>query len=322
MQCTSVNTLSTDMMSLEKGKKRKKRKVRKYTELLQGNSEIFFEVVKKFIPFPLSVTSASTKETKTSVKNLKADKLHDFIISDGVTVAPKPKKKKNPSEEYHKVDIQMFDNREILESRLMEDDPVIFVHDKLQQMKLSQQDLREILESFHTHKEDLHEELSEHDAPLLALEESQVADVPELEEETHVFEEPPVVVKKKQEKPIKKEASGTYKSKYHKTHEDEMRHKAKSLSNCLYSYVELCIATGMINRGFSTILNYRYKYQRQSETRKTVLSVELYNMVLSGFAEKVRVLISVSPWYWSQSSHSRETGNESKKLWISWERMK
>lgn len=240
------------------------------------------------------VTSASTKETKTSVKNLKADKLHDFITSDGVTVtsnvipkSPKKKTKKKITDEYHKINIQMFENRDILKSRLMEDEPVIFVKDNVRQMQLSERDLREIIESFNTHKEDFQEE------PLLALEQHAQEEIPEMEDETHIehiFEEPAVIVKKKPQKEVKrsKEASGTFKSKYHKTKEDEIRHRAKSLANSLYSYVELCIATGMINRGFSTILNYRYKYPRQSETRKIVLNVELYNMVLSGFAEKVR----------------------------------
>lgn len=261
---------------------------------------IFCSRSKKFTFVSISVTSAFTKETKTSVKNLKAGKLHDFISSDGVTVTagdvPKPskqKKKKNP-DEYHKVGIQMFENRDILQSRLMEDEPVIFVNDKLRQMELSQQDLNEIIESFHTHKDDFHVDLLKHgthgfEEPLHALEEN-VQELPELEEEAHV--EPPVVVKKT-ENAVKnkthKEASGTYKSKSHKTYDDEIKHKAKSLSNSLYSYVELCIATGMINRGFSTILSYRYKYQHQSDTKKIVLNVELYNIVLSGFAEKVRV---------------------------------
>lgn len=287
MQCTTINTLSTGIKTLEKAKKRKKKKIRMFTELLQ-------------------VTSASTKETKTSVKNLKAGKLHDFIVSDGVTVSnstlPKPVKAKNNKKlsshdaQYQKFDIQMFENRDILRQRLMEDEPVIFVNNKQQEMKLTQHDLREILESFHTHKSDdlnvsltgttpvFEEPLDDH---------MQQEEIPELEEEIHVEpEEPPVVAitkasNKKKIAKTKKEGAGTFKSKYHKTHEDEIRHKAKSLSFSLYSYVELCIATGMINRGFSTILNYRYKYQSHSETKKIVLNIELYNMVISGFAEKV-----------------------------------
>lgn len=308
MHCTSVNTLSTDMMALDKAKKRKKKKLRKFTELLQGELPYFWsETPLTHAPYFFSVTSASTKETKTSVKNLKADKLHDFIISDGVTVSaavpqkkpPKKTPKSKKKDEYHKFDIQMLEHRDILQSCLMEDEPVIFVNDRMRQMKLSKQDLLTIIESFNTHKEVALAETGAHtfEEPLVELSEHAQEEILELEEDIHVepvFEEAPVVVKSQQEPQQKlgktsKGASGTFKSKYFKTHDDQIRHRAKSLANSLYSYVELCIATGMINRGFATILNYRYKYQHQSETKKMVLNIELYNMVLSGFAEKVIV---------------------------------
>lgn len=74
-----------------------------------------------------------------------------------------------------------------------------------------------------------------------------------------------------------------YKSKYHKTIEDEHLAKQKSLSINLASYVEVCAANDIANRGFQCLLYYRDKFRRYKP------NVDLYNLVLNGFAQKANL---------------------------------
>lgn len=62
--------------------------------------------------------------------------------------------------------------------------------------------------------------------------------------------------------------------------DDEHLARHKSLSINLASYLEVCTGNGISNRGLQSLLFYRDKY------KKYKLSVDLYNMVLGGFAEK------------------------------------
>lgn len=71
-----------------------------------------------------------------------------------------------------------------------------------------------------------------------------------------------------------------YKSKYHKTVEDENLARHKSLSINLASYIEVCSGNGITNRGFQCLLYYRDKYKQFKQ------HISLYNFALAGFAEQ------------------------------------
>lgn len=65
--------------------------------------------------------------------------------------------------------------------------------------------------------------------------------------------------------------------------EDEHLSRHKSLSINLASYVEVCTRNNITNRGLQGLLFYRDKYKQYK------LSIDLYNMVLGGFAEKANL---------------------------------
>lgn len=65
----------------------------------------------------------------------------------------------------------------------------------------------------------------------------------------------------------------------------ELLAKQKSLAQNLHAYLEICVNGGMTNRGLATLLNYRYRCQR-SKTKLNIMSIKLYNILLSGYAEK------------------------------------
>lgn len=74
-----------------------------------------------------------------------------------------------------------------------------------------------------------------------------------------------------------------YKSRFHKTVEDEHLSKHKSLCINLASYVEVCTGNSITNRGLQCLLHYRDKFKQYK------LNIDLYNMVLGGFAEKANL---------------------------------
>ncbi|XP_063699964.1 DNA-directed RNA polymerase, mitochondrial isoform X2 [Culicoides brevitarsis] len=251
----SLSTVSKAYAILQKAKKWKKMKRKgNFTELLQ-------------------VTPASTTETKTSVKNLKATQLHDFIVSQGVTVdAATPK---NPESlrksEYQKIPIQMIDK-----SELLEDETVVFVDDKVRKMELSPETLQEIIESYQTHKEEILPEDLE-PAAFDYGDELALA-TPEIDTEM-------LLPEKVEKKKIKKKKEKVFQSKFYRSPEEELQHKAKSLSDSLYAYVQVCISTGMVNRALKMVLNW-YHSQQKGEMKKTILNIKLYNVLLSGLAQK------------------------------------
>lgn len=261
--------MSTDLIPTKTKKKKRRRKFRKFTELLQ-------------------VTALSTKETKASVKNLKPKNLAEFIATSNILSSSSNKFKTQKIDEYQKYAIQMFENREALSMKVIGDEPVIFVDNKLHKMELTENALHEIIESYNTHKE-------EFDHTLISNDLAGIIEEPLVEEVG--IEDPMVVIPEvlveapisNSKKNRKKTASGAFKSKYHRNADDEMKHKAKSLLNTLSSYLEMCVATGMVNRGYSIIMHYRYKL-KNAKYKSNVLTIELFNILLLGFAEKVSQL--------------------------------
>lgn len=73
------------------------------------------------------------------------------------------------------------------------------------------------------------------------------------------------------------------KSKLHKSPEHERKARQKSLLNNLICYLEVCVETGMPNRGLGTILHYRQKSKKYQSNPK-ITTIEPFNILLHGFA--------------------------------------
>ncbi|XP_037024700.1 DNA-directed RNA polymerase, mitochondrial isoform X1 [Bradysia coprophila] len=86
----------------------------------------------------------------------------------------------------------------------------------------------------------------------------------------------------------KKVAGGAVKktefnSKIHNTFDDQQAAKHRSLLTNLASYVEMCSGNKNADRGLQALLYYRSKFKQFK------LSIDLYNVVLGGFAEKANL---------------------------------
>lgn len=163
-----------------------------------------------------------------------------------------------------------------LPSELAEDidSPIVFVGENVKELNLSNGGLRDIFESYHAFKEvtespeTLTDEIVEempHDEEL--LEEIDVLPVP-------------IVPKKKQSK-----EKTRFVGRFHKNHECERMSKQKSLALSLHAYLDCCVQNSMLNRGYGTVLNYRVRLNRSNSGIK-ITDVNIYNMLIHGFAEK------------------------------------
>lgn len=239
--------------------KKKKKRYKKYTELLQGEHNNCISNLPDASRMSLFlVTNSSSKQTTTAIQKLKAKKLTDFI--DGRS-QPSAKKAGLSSTEYNKYQIDMHkDDHEL---------PVVFVGRNVQELTFSKEGYQEIIESYNNFREiEQPEEATE------AIEEEL------LEEEEEVIPDP-LKIKKE---PNKKKSR--FKGKYHQTVELEKLSKQKSLAHSLSAYLDCCLQNGMLNRGFMTILNYRYRVKRAQVTGIKIVDVNLYNVLIHGYAEK------------------------------------
>lgn len=67
--------------------------------------------------------------------------------------------------------------------------------------------------------------------------------------------------------------------------EHEQLARQKSLAQNLYVYLEICVNNNMTNRGLATLLYYRFRCKKY-QSRLNVIDIRLYNVLLSGYAEK------------------------------------
>lgn len=86
-------------------------------------------------------------------------------------------------------------------------------------------------------------------------------------------------------------------AKHHKSVEHEQLGRQKALFHNLSVYLDVCVNNDMITRGLNTLLNYRMRCKKV-EYRLNVMNIELYNVLLSGYAakgnvEKVRYLMTI-----------------------------
>lgn len=149
--------------------------------------------------------------------------------------------------------------------------PVVFVGRNVQELNFSKEGFQEIIESYNNFRE-----AAEHPEEAAEAVEEEF-----LEEEEEVIPDP-LKVKKE---PNKKSKS-RFKGKYHQTVELEKLSKQKSLAHSLSAYLDCCLQNGMLNRGFMTILNYRYRVKRAQVSGIKIVDVNLYNVLIHGYAEK------------------------------------
>ncbi|CAO1371112.1 unnamed protein product [Diamesa hyperborea] len=257
------NTVNAELMKRLIKKKKKKSKLKKYTELLQ-------------------VTENSSKQTTTAVYKLAAKKLSDFI--DETEYLPSKSFLYPPIDKLNSLEYSKF-TVDMMEHESLSNGPIVFVGTNVDELNLTKDGLREIVESFNAYRE-----LTT--APETLINEEHMEE--EIEEEhldpvqfdTHIA---PKSSSKTKEDDAKKSKS-RFKSKFHKSFEMEKLSKQKSLAVSLSAYLDCCVSTGMLNRGFVTLLNYRYKYKKYSGSATKINDINLYNILVHGYAEKENLI--------------------------------
>lgn len=270
---TSNRNLSLQTLRILKLiKKKKKNKTKNYTELLQ-------------------VTEDSTKEKKTTVKQLKAHKLSQFINETRAPVISNLKtSSKSSSLVGNKFDLDTLQNADV-HDRIFEERPILFIGKNFDAKSITpgSETLKEILHSYNTFKElSLSGEYGAVSAPL-APEDHYLA------EEEHGYEDEVDIDITKSEK--SKKVKPVFKSKHHLSPELERQAKEASLLLNLQSFIETSVNCGMHNRALITLQNYRYK-SREGKYKIRLVDIKLYNSLIHGFAangnlNKVRDVLGI-----------------------------
>ena len=233
--------------------------------------------------FSFLVTENSTKQTTTAVYKLAAKKLSDFI--DETEYLPSKSFLYPPIDKLNSLEYSKF-TVDMMEHESLSNGPIVFVGTNVDELNLTKDGLREIVDSFNAYRE-----LTT--APEALINEEHMEE--EIEEEhldpvqfdTHIA--PKSSSKTSKEEDAKKSKS-RFKSKFHKSFEMEKLSKQKSLAVSLSAYLDCCVSTGMLNRGFATLLNYRYKYKKYSGSATKISDINLYNILVHGYAEKENLI--------------------------------
>lgn len=223
-----------------------------------------------------------SKHTTATVKQLRAKNLSEFISSSSQSPQPPPNKRQQESS-FHDA------NDEI---------PIIFVGKKMDQFtkgKLSPEVVQRILLSYFQEKES---GLAEDEAAVVIpgdkqndLHDIEVLDGSELLPANKSNND--AASTNETLRRYKKDSQ--FHSQTHRSAEVEAQAKKFCITANLSSYLDLCVSTGMLNRGLATVLNYRHRYKKISST---FLSIHLYNILLHGFAgngqlERVKEIIGI-----------------------------
>uniref|UniRef100_A0A1B0BRN9 DNA-directed RNA polymerase n=1 Tax=Glossina palpalis gambiensis TaxID=67801 RepID=A0A1B0BRN9_9MUSC len=286
------STVSTNTETLDrKVRKRKKRKAT-YVELLE-------------------VTNNAASERKNRVKRLKSKKLQEFILKIDKEIIQKIKNKRlkpktqtskclNQPKEYRKFNMDLL-NPTLIESGNYDDIPMIFIGgeksdiidqqllnnpEKIQNILKSIDNIKDIIEStqYQSHISDNTYCASSGAQHSLSAEE----DVDLLESSVPLFspEDVEVDIKSKKATTVKRKSKSTSRSEkgLFQSKEQELLAKERALKINLNSYLNVCVAAGLINRAYSTILAYRQgaKYK----DLKNLIGIDLHNIILHGYAEK------------------------------------
>lgn len=172
-----------------------------------------------------------------------------------------------------------------MEHECLSNGPIVFVGTNVDELNLTKEGLREIVDSFNAYREltTAPETLINEEHMEEEIEEEHLDPV---EFETHTA---PKSSSSTKEDDAKKSKS-RFKSKFHKSFEMEKLSKQKSLAVSLSAYLDCCVSTGMLNRGFVTLLNYRYKYKKYSGSATKINDISLYNILIHGYAEKENLI--------------------------------
>ncbi|EAT46999.1 AAEL001847-PA [Aedes aegypti] len=224
-----------------------------------------------------SVTDTSTKQTKASIQQLKAQKLSDFINNQIAQENVESPENLSKTSTHTSPDISKWNFVET---------PVIYIGKDMKEMELPNVTLAEILESYRTLKEH-HERRQSSEATIVedAIEE-EFLEHHEASVEEEILEIPRTQKHKSKLKKGKQtqEKGKKFDSKNYKSSEMELLARHKSFHVTLHAYLDICLSSGMINRAYATVLNYRHKRKRK------VTDVEIYNILMHGYAEKGIIL--------------------------------
>lgn len=186
------------------------------------------------------------------MQNLKAKALSNFIESDPISTKSIPVSK------------------ELAAVEDPQSSPIVFVGNDVSELKLTSNDLNNIIHSYKVFK-DVGDEV----ASAEILEEVEEVAEEMVETEEHVHELGPLP-KRPQFEP----------SKTRKITEHELRAKQKSLNLSLRAYVDSCVQNGMVNRGYLTVIRYRWKNKKAGRYGLKINDVFIFNHLMFGYAEK------------------------------------
>ncbi|XP_036320610.1 DNA-directed RNA polymerase, mitochondrial, partial [Rhagoletis pomonella] len=198
-------------------------------------------------------------------------------------------------------------DRTILESGIYDDKPIIFVGkeeyikralnnaEDIKDIIMSYNNYRDIIESAANERQDSFETpiesyschvVKEHDAEDLL--DPLVANEPHVSSPNRELN----AIKLKIVEKVEAEAQAVavtksntrFKSKIHNSEEQERFAKEKALRINLESYLNVCVSAGMVHRGISTLIAYRQRAKKKSETR-SLITIDFYNILLHGLGE-------------------------------------
>ncbi|KRF82011.1 uncharacterized protein Dvir_GJ17831, isoform B [Drosophila virilis] len=300
----STTPTQTDALALTKKKRLRKPRYAKYVELLE-------------------VTELTASERKSRVKRLKSKKLAEFIQKTQLQILEKRarderravKKGKTSSEEaaqrqpaeYQKIDLDALDSS-ILEAGMYDDKPLIFFGKETytKQFIANPAEVHKILKSFHNYRdiiESMENERQDHaeadlssfgvNAPKHAAETELLDPFETIEpyidlKESHKATVP--AISQRQSNAVTAKSKKRFKSNVHVTEEQERQAKHRALIINLTTYLNVCVSANMLSRALSTIFAYRSRARKsnahQQKQASSVISIDLYNILLHGYAGK------------------------------------
>lgn len=194
--------------------------------------------------------------------------------------------------EYQKLDIDVLHNS-IHEPGVFDEKPLIFLGKHAKKVLEDPEDIKNITASFNNFREIVEAMGHEgHDSEeLLAYNfHSEKLDEPILEnvditEPIEPYVHPQIEKQTKKKNLLEaKSKQSRYKSKYHINEDQERIAREQALIINLNSYLRACVASGMVNRGLTTVLSYRQRAKKRKQA--PFFPIDLYNILLHGYAEK------------------------------------
>ncbi|TDG46587.1 hypothetical protein AWZ03_007025 [Drosophila navojoa] len=296
----STTPTQTDALALAKKKRLRKPRYAKYVDLLE-------------------VTELTASERKSRVKRLKSKKLAEFIQKTQMQILDKRAREERRVQknakagndeailrqpaEYQKIELDAVASS-LLEAGLYDDKPLIFFGKDTytKQIISNPTEVHKIIKSFENYRdiiEGMGNEGHEHieadlasfglNAPKLSTA-SQLLDPFETIEPYIEESHKPVAPAESQPKvnAVTTKSKKRFKSKVHISEEQERQAKQRALVINLTTYLNVCVSANMLNRALSTIFAYRSRAKKsyQSTPGMNLITIDLYNILLHGYAGK------------------------------------